>query len=277
VRISAYGQDGPYRNRPGFARIAHAFSGLAFLAGEADGPPVVPGSTSLADYISGLYGALGALLAYTARERYGIGQTIDIALYEGVFRMLDELAPAYARTGFVRRRMGADTVNAVPHSHYQTRDGKWVALACSTDKMFARFAAVMDRMDLVEPGEYATLAQREARRDEINRIVAAWIGSLPREEVMQRCLDGDVPIGPVNDIADIFADPQFQARENLITVEDPRAGEVVIPNVVPRLSETPGRFRSLGPELGQHNHEIYAGDLGISDDELQRLAEEGVI
>ncbi|TDJ63315.1 MAG: CoA transferase [Proteobacteria bacterium] len=277
VRISAYGQDGPYRNRPGFARIAHGFSGLALLAGDPDGPPVVPGSTSLGDYISGLYGALGALLAYTSRERYGVGQTIDIGLYEGVFRMLDELAPAYARSGTVRQRMGADTVNAVPHSHYKTNDGAWVALACSTDKMFERLAKVMDRVDLVAADQYATIGQREAGRDEINQIVAAWIGSLSRDEVIQRCLDGEVPIGPLNDIADIFSDPQFAARENLLKVEDPRAGEVVIPNVVPRLSETPGRFRSLGPDLGEHNREIYTDELGFSAEELRRLADDGVI
>ena len=121
VRITAYGQTGPYNDRPGFARIAHGFAGLAHLAGEPDGPPVIPGSTSLADYISGLYGALGALIAYVGRQRHGGGQYVDIGLYEGVFRMLDEMAAAYAKSGYVRQRMGADTVNVVPHSHYRTR------------------------------------------------------------------------------------------------------------------------------------------------------------
>ncbi len=277
VRISAYGQDGPYRDRPGFARIAHAFSGLAYLAGEADGPPVTPGSTSLADYISGLYAALGALLAYTARERFGVGQFVDVALYEGIFRMLDELAPAYARSGFVRERMGADTVNVVPHSHYQTADGRWVALACSTDKMFERLAAVMGRADLLAHDRFATMAQRVAARAEVNGIVADWIGGLTRDEVMRRCLAGEVPIGPLNSIADIFEDPQFQARGNLLRVQDPRVGELVVPNVVPRLSQTPGRLASLGPDLGQHNDEIYQGRLGLSDEELASLRADGVI
>ncbi len=277
IRISAYGQDGPYRDRPGFARIAHAFSGLAYLAGETDGPPVTPGSTSLADYISGLYGALGALLAYTARARFGMGQFVDIALYEGIFRMLDELAPAYAKSGFVRERMGADTVNVVPHSHYATRDGKWVALACSTDKMFERLAAVMERPELLAPERFAKMAQRVAARDDVNRIVADWIGGQSRDEVMRRCLIGEVPIGPINSIADIFEDEQFKARGNLLKVHDPRVGEVVIPNVVPRLSVTPGRFASLGPDLGQNNDEIYGERLGFSAEELERLREDGVI
>lgn len=277
VRISAYGQDGPYRDRPGFARIAHAFSGLAFLAGEHGGPPVTPGSTSLADYIAGLYAAFGALLAYTARNRFGIGQFVDVALYEGIFRMLDELAPAYARSGFVRERMGADTVNVVPHSHYQTRDGKWVALACSTDKMFERLTVVMERPELLAPDRYATMAQRLDARDAVNALVADWIGSLSRDEVMQRCLAGEVPIGPLNSIADIFADEQFQARGNLLTVHDPRAGDVVVPNVVPRLSATPGRFGSLGPDLGAHNDEIYRERLGLSEAEMAQLRADGVI
>jgi len=277
VRISAYGQDGPYRDRPGFARIAHAFSGLAYLAGEAGGPPVTPGSTSLADYISGLYAALGALLAFTSRARFGVGQFVDVALYEGIFRMLDELAPAYARSGFVRERMGADTVNVVPHSHFETADGHWVALACSTDKMFERLAAVMQRGDLLAPERFATMAQRVAARAEVNGIVADWIGSLSRDEVMTRCLAGEVPIGPLNSIADIFVDPQFAARGNLLRVEDPRIGAVVVPNVVPRLSATPGRLASLGPDLGQHNDEIYRERLNLSDEEIASLRAAGVI
>jgi crotonobetainyl-CoA:carnitine CoA-transferase CaiB-like acyl-CoA transferase len=277
VQISAYGQDGPYRDRPGFARIAHAFSGLAHLAGEAGQRPVMPGSTSLADYISGLYGALGALLAYTARTRFGIGQTVDVALYEGIFRMLDELVPAYAKTGFVRERMGPDTVNVVPHSHYETRDGKWVALACSTDKMFVRLTRVMDRPDLLAADRFASMAQRLAQRDEVNRIVAAWIGARTRQEVVELCLAGDVPLGPINSVADIFADEHFKARQNLLTAHDPREGDVVIPNVIPRLSRTPGEFRWLGPDLGQHNDEIYRGRLNMSSEELAALTAAGVI
>src|SRR6516162_10145769 len=148
LRVSAYGQSGPNHELPGFARIAHAFSGLAFLAGEPEGPPVTPGSTSLADYVTGLYGAVGVLLALRSRESTGTGQCIDLALYETIFRMLDELAPAYQQLGFVRQRMGADTVNVVPHSHYRTKDDHWIAIACSNDEMFARLARAMGRPEL---------------------------------------------------------------------------------------------------------------------------------
>ena len=130
VRISAYGQTGPYRGRPGFGRIANAFGGISYLAGYPDRPPVTPGSATLPDYLSGIYGAVGALMALRVAERTGQGQYVDIGLYESVFRILDELAPAYAYRGYVRERMGPGTVNVVPHSHYPTRDGKWIAIAC---------------------------------------------------------------------------------------------------------------------------------------------------
>lgn len=277
VRVSAYGQDGPYRDRPGYARIAHGFAGLTHLAGEPEGPPVVPGSTALADYISGVYAAVGALLALIARDRFGIGQSVDIGLYEGIFRMLDELAPVYAKTGYVRGRMGADTVNAVPHSHYRTRDGKWVALACTSDKMFERLAKVMERPDLAAPDRFGAVEARLEHRGEVNRIVAEWMASITYREAMDRCLAGGVPIGPINTIADIFEDVQFKARENLVAMPEQREESVVVPNVLPRLSETPGRLRSLGPDLGQHNKEIYLGMLGLSAEELAGLKAAGIV
>jgi crotonobetainyl-CoA:carnitine CoA-transferase CaiB-like acyl-CoA transferase len=277
VRITAYGQTGPYKDRPGFARIAHGFAGLAHLAGEPDGPPVIPGSTSLADYISGLYGALGALLAYVGRQRHGVGQYVDIGLYEGVFRMLDEMAAAFAKSGYVRQRMGADTVNVVPHSHYQTRDGKWIALACTNDRMWQRLCKAMDRLDLLAVDKYATMGQRLAERERVNGIVAAFVSSMDRDALLAHCLSHEVPAGPINTIADIFEDPQFAARQNLVEVFDPREGRVVVPNVLPKLSETPGELKWLGPDMGQHNDEIYCGRLGLSAEEVEGLKRDGII
>lgn len=277
LRVSAYGQTGPMRDRPGFARIAHAFGGLSALAGEAGGPPVVPGSTSLADYISGMWGAIGVLLALRVKERTGKGQFIDIALYESVFRLLDEIAPAYAKTGFVRERMGADTVNVVPHSHYQTATGQWVAIACTSDKMFERLAQVIGRPELAAAPEFATSAARVARRDEVNAIVAQWVGSLPMQEVLARCEAGEVPCGPIYTIADIFEDAQYRARQNLLQVIDPRAGPLVLPAAVPRLSETPAELVHAGPALGQHTAEVLGSLLGIGPEALDKLADAGVV
>ena len=157
VRISGYGQTGPYRDRPGFARIAHAFGGLTHLTGDPGGPPLTPGSTSLADYISGLYGAVGALMALRSREQVG-GQVIDIALYESIFRVLDEMAPLFAATGFVRPRLGLMTSNVCPHGHFECGDGGWVAIACTSDKMWRRMAAVLGRDALGEDARFATSA-----------------------------------------------------------------------------------------------------------------------
>jgi crotonobetainyl-CoA:carnitine CoA-transferase CaiB-like acyl-CoA transferase len=276
VRISAYGQDGPMRTLPGFARIAHAFSGLTYLAGEPGGIPVVPGSTSLADYMSGMYGAIGALVALQARAASGEGQCIDLALYESVFRVLDEIAPAYQKFGYVRERMGADTVNVCPHSHYQTRDGKWIAIACTSDAMFVRLAEVMAQPELASGERYGPQALRLAARDEVNRIVAGWVASLDLDTVLALCSKGGVPASLIFDIADIFEDPQYRARGNILTVNS-RIGDLAVPNVVPRLSATPGEIRWLGNGLGAQNDEILKNLLGLDSGEVSLLREQGII
>ena len=277
LRVSGYGQDGPYRDRPGFARIAHAVGGLSYLAGMPGETPVTPGSTSLGDYLAGLYGAVGVLVALLHRRQGGGGQSIDVGLYEAVFRVLDELAPAYARNGIVREREGAGTRNACPHGHFPTGDGRWVAIACTTDKMFARLADVMGRPELAAADSFGRQETRLADPDAVNAVVAEWTGALPLEQVMERCLAGEVPAGPVNSIADIFDDPQFRERGDLHTVDDPDLGPVVVPAVIPRLSATPGEIRGLGPSLGNANREVYGGLLGLSDEEMDRLRDAGVI
>ncbi|MBU6393364.1 MAG: CoA transferase [Sphingomonadales bacterium] len=262
ARVTAYGQTGPYRDRPGFGRIANAFSGISFLCGEPDAPPASPGTATLSDYLTGVYAALGVLTALHVRERTGRGQIIDLGLYEGTFRLLDELAPAYARHGYVRQRMGAGTVNAVPHSHYPTKDGKWVAIACTNDKIFGRLAEVMDRMDVTGDGIYGTIRKREARRAEVDAFVSHWTSGMTRDEVLAACERGQVPCGPVYGIDEIFEDPQYAARGNLVSIEDERAGELTLPAVCPRLSETPGAIRWAGRALGADNAAVLADWLG---------------
>lgn len=277
IRVTAYGQTGPYNDRPGFARVAHAFAGLAILAGEPDGRPVMPGSTSLGDYITGMYAALGALLCYIAREKLGIGQVVDIGLYEGVFRMLDEIAPVYAKTGFIRERLGADTVNLVPHSHYRTADEKWVALACSSDEMWRRMAVAMGREEMASPETFGPVTKRLASRDYINAVVAEFIAKMTRDDLMEHLLRHEVPIGPLYNIEDIFRDPQYAARQNLQEIDVPKEGKIVIPGVIPKLSETPGEIKWAGPEMGAHNEEIYLEHLGISRDQYEAYQKLGVI
>lgn len=271
LRVSAYGQSGPLRHHPGFARIAHAFSGIAYLAGEPGRPPVVPGSTSLADYGSGLFGAVGVLIALRHAERTGVGQVVDVALYESMFRMLDELAPAYAKFGVVRERTGPDTFHVVPHSNYGTRDGHWVALACSNDRMWQRLTKAMGRPELANDPRYATAPGRNAHRLEINRAVASWVAGLECEQVLAACQGADMPCSKLLNIADIFSTEQYAARGNLLKIDDPRAGEITVPAPVPRLSKTPANVRALGQALGSANRTVFGGLLGMSDDELARL------
>ena len=277
LRVSGYGQTGPYKDRPGFARVAHAFGGLTHLAGMPGGTPVTPGSTSLGDYMSGLFGAVGVLLALRQREQTGLGQVIDVALYESVFRVLDEIAPAYARGGKVRGPEGAGTLNACPHGHFKAGDGRWIAIACTSDKMFERLARAMDRPELASPDLYGEQSKRLAQRADVDRLVAEWTGSMDRDRLMETCLAHDVPSGPLNTIADIFADPHYKARGNLVEMTAGDLGPVVVPSVLPRLSETPGEITNLGPALGNATDEVLGGLLGLTDDEISRLREAKVI
>jgi crotonobetainyl-CoA:carnitine CoA-transferase CaiB-like acyl-CoA transferase len=277
VRISAYGQTGPYRDRPGFGRIANAFGGLSYLAGYPDRPPVTPGSATLPDYLSGLYGALGALLALRVAEQSGIGQVVDIGLYEGIFRILDELAPAYAYRGFVRERMGPGTVNAVPHSHYPTADGKWIAIACTNDKIFQRLALLMGRPELAGNACWGTSAKRQAAREAVDTCVAEWTSTQTAADLLRRCDEGQVPCGLLLSIADIFADPHYAARENIAHLPVAGIGTVMVPNVVPKLGATPGSVESAGPPLGAHTDEILTQLLGFDAGQLDDLRARKVI
>jgi succinyl-CoA:(S)-malate CoA-transferase subunit B len=279
LRVTGYGQTGPYKDRPGFARVAHAVGGIAYLAGMPKGTPVTPGSTTLGDYMTGLYGAIGVLMALRHRDLTGEGQYVDAALYESVFRCTDELAPAYGLLGQVRERAGSSHNDfAVPHGHFATKDGKWVALSCATDKLFARLATAMGRPELASHSIYGEQQIRLDHKHEVNEIVRDWCGSLTREEILQRCYATDTPAGPLNNIADIFGDRQFHARRNLLAVDETATGEtVIVPAPVPRMSETPGRVASLGPALGEHTNEVLHELLGLSEAEIEGLRQRRVI
>tara|TARA_Y100001960_G_scaffold333187_1_gene436972 strand:+ start:2335 stop:3567 length:1233 start_codon:yes stop_codon:yes gene_type:complete len=278
LRISGYGQTGPYKDRPAFARIAHAFGALTHLTGMPDGPPLTPGSTSLADYISGLYGAVGILLALRNRDVSGEGQMIDVALYESVFRVLDEIATAYAWDGNIRPRLGLHTSNACPHGHFETADGKWISIACTNDKMFERFTVVMKRPELSNKDQYASYLTRIEKADDLNSIVATWFKGINREDALSLCLQGGVPVSPVNSIADVFEDPHYNERETLISVYEPTLDQdIVVPAPLPRLSSTPGEIRNLGPTLGDSNKKIFEEELKLSQVEITSLRNRGII
>lgn len=279
LRLTGYGQTGPYKDRPGFARVAHAVGGIVYLSGMPKGTPVTPGSTTLGDYMTGLYGCVGVLMALRHREATGVGQYIDAALYESVFRCTDELAPAYALNGIVRERRGPNNNEfACPNGHFPTSDNRWVAISCATDKLFERLAKAMDRPELATPAVYGDQKTRLEYRHDVNEIVRDWAGSLTQQEVLERCWANRAPAGPLNTIADIFGDRQFHARRNLVAIDDPDLGEtVIVPSVLPRLSETPGQIKHLGPRLGQHTDEILRDILGLDDGRIAELRQMKVI
>jgi succinyl-CoA:(S)-malate CoA-transferase subunit B len=276
VRISAFGQTGPYRERPGFGRIAAAMGGISYLSGYPDRPPVTPGTPTIPDYLAGALAAFGTLAALEARRRTGEGQVVDVGLYEPMLRMLDELIPVYGASGYVRERIGSGTEYVVPHNHYRARDGRWLAIACTNDRMFERLATAMGRPELA--GEFSTMTARLARRAELDAIVQEWVGAADGKEVLARLDAAEVPCGLVASARDLFEDPQVRARENIVEMANPLGGLLAMVGVVPRLAATPGRIDTAGPvEVGAHNQEIYCGRLGLSLDEVQALARRGVI
>ena len=275
LRVSGYGQTGPYKDRPGFARIAHAYGGLTYLSGMPGEIPVTPGSTSLGDYMTGMNGCIGIMMALRHREATGEGQVVDCALFESVFRALDEIAPRYAADGFIRQPEGTGTLNACPHGHFPSGDGKFLAIACTTDKMFERLTIAMEREDLLE--KFGDQATRLDNRVQVLKEVEKWTRSLPRETIIDVCTRNGVPAGSINSIADIFEDEHFKAREVIKHVKVPGVGDVAVPNVFPTLSETPGTIDNLGPGLGDHNKDLYREELALSDSELESLKESGVI
>ena len=274
VRISAFGQTGPARERPGFGRIAAAVSGASYLSGYPDRPPVSPGTPTIPDYLAGAFGALTAL---RHRDRTGEGQVVDVGLYEPMLRMLDELIPVYGATGYVRERIGSATEYVVPHNHYATRDGGFIAIACTNDRMFERLAVkAMDRPALVT--EFPTMATRLARRQDVDGAVAGWVGGLDAADALARLDAAEVPCSRVASVRDIFGDSQVRARGNILAVPSPLGGLLHMAGVIPHLSLTPGEVRHPGPlGIGADNEEVYCGRLGLSRQELTELHARGVI
>ncbi len=277
VRISAFGQTGPNRERPGFGRIAGAVSGVSYISGYPDRPPVSPGTPTIPDYLAGAMGAVGALAAIESRHRTGLGQVVDVALYEPMLRMLDEMIPVHGALGTVRERIGSGTEYVVPHNHYQARDGSWIAVACTNDRMFERLAVdAMKQPDL--HAEFSSMHERIRRRAELDARVQDWVGAFDAAEALARLDAADVPCSRVNSVKDLFEDEHLRARDNLIPVPGPGGDTLWMPGIVPKLSLTPGRVTSAGPAtVGAHNEEIYCGRLGLTRDDLDALARKGIV
>jgi formyl-CoA transferase len=281
VRISVFGQSGPYSPRPGLDRLGIAFGGLLHLTGDPDRPPVRPGVT-VSDYLTGVFAAFAAVSSLYGRDRssggsVGRGEVIDAPLYGAILRILEWTLAGYDRLGVVRQREGNRLSHSAPLDNYPTSDGFFVCIVAGSDANFGRLCAAMDQPELTRDPRFATLAERAARGDEINGLVAAWTSSLPAEEITLRCVAHDVPVGTAYSAADIFNDPHMTARGDLVAVDDPVIGPVRQQAPFPRLTNRPTPVPTGAPELGQHNREVWCDLVGLSETELADLIERGVI
>jgi crotonobetainyl-CoA:carnitine CoA-transferase CaiB-like acyl-CoA transferase len=276
ARVSGWGQDGPYRDRPGFGTMVEAMSGFAHTTGPADGPPTLP-SFPMADMVAALAGASAVLAALRHRDRVsGRGQLVDVSLYEPLLSVLGPDAARFALDGTVRERHGNTSDNASPRGTYRTRDGKWVALSASTPASAAALLKGLGLGAMLEDPRFATNDARVAHNELVDRALAGAIGARTLDEMQRLFETADLTASPVYDVADITKDPHVVARGILIDVPDPELGAVRMVAPTPRLTATPAAVAWPGPALGAHNREVY-GALGIDDAELDALARDGII
>lgn len=279
VRISGYGQTGPYRDRPGFGGVAEAVGGLRHVVGYPDRPPVRVG-ISLADTVSGLYATIGALMGLLRRNTTARGELVDVALYESVYSLMESLVPDYAAFGVERGPSGSGLPGIVPSNTFRCADGKYVVISGNGDSIFKRLMRAIGRADLADDPALADNAGRVPRQEEIETAIKVWTTRLPQVEVLDALEDNDVPAGPIFGSAEIVRDPHYKFRDMVEThavdigESEPRA--IAFPGIVPTLTNEPGQTRWLGPDLGAHTNEVL-DELGLGATERQRLRDKGVI
>ena len=277
VRVTGFGQTGPYRERAGFGTLAESMSGFAHMNGYPDGPPTLP-PFALADGIAGISGAFLTLAALRAREaEAGVGQMIDLSIYEPIFWLLGPQASVYDQLGVAQGRSGNRAPFTAPRNAYLSRDGVWLGLSASSQSTAERTVDLVGHPELAEQEWFANHTGRLQHQDELDEVIGAWVAERDADEVVATFGAAGAAIAPILDIAGIFEDPQYAHNESVTTVEDPVLGPVRMQNLVGRLSATPGQVRTTGPALGQHNEEILGGLIGYGEAELRHMAEEGVI
>jgi crotonobetainyl-CoA:carnitine CoA-transferase CaiB-like acyl-CoA transferase len=277
TRISGYGQTGPYALRPGYASVCEGFGGLRYVNGYPGQPPVRP-NLSMGDTLAGLHAVLGILMALWQRNKHQEqrGQTVDVALYEAVFNLMEAVVPEYDGAGIIREPSGSTVTGIVPTNTYRCRDGKYVIIGGNGDSIFCRLMGAAGRSDMANDPKLANNAGRVRHEREIDAALSAWTATLDSTQVLEILETSRVPAGPIYNAADMVGDPHFQARGMFeqVTVN----GKFLkIPAIPPRLEVTPGVTEWPGPEIGSHNSEIYGSLLGLPDNELAKLEKEGVI
>ncbi len=276
ARVSGFGQTGPYSPRAGYALIGEAMGGLRHITGEPDRPPARAG-ISIGDSLSGLHAVLGILLALHHRNQTGQGQVVDVAIYESVLSVMENLVTEYDLTGYQRQRSGAILPGIAPSNAYPTAEGDLVVIGANQDTLFQRLCEAMQRPDLATDPRYQGHAARGRHQAELDAIISAWTATLPTETLLQLMQDKGVASGLVYKAADMLADPHFAARNAIVETPHPVFGTVKMQNAFPILTETPGGVRWPGPELGAHTEDVLQAVLGIAADEAARLRGRGVV
>lgn len=279
VRLSGFGQTGPYKDRVGFGAIGESMGGMRYITGYADRAPVRVG-ISIGDSLAAMYGAMGALMALHHRHASGRGQVVDVALYEAVFSMMESMLPEYGMTGFVRERTGASLPGIVPSNTYRCGDGQYIVIGANGDSIFKRMMTAIGRDDLGNDPRLADNAGRSTRTQELDDAIAAWTKTNTLDAALAVLEKADVPAGRIYSIADIVNDVQFQARgmieKHSLNHASNQSAEVLLPGIVPKLSETPGQTRWIGPKLGEHTAEILQS-IGFDTDTQAQLKTRGII
>lgn len=276
IRVTGFGQDGPYASQPGYGSIGEAMGGLRYVMGEPDRPPARAG-ISIGDTIAALFACIGGLMALHAREHTGRGQVVDAALYESVLAVMESLISEYDATGYIRERTGGVLPKIAPSNAYPTADGLMILIAANQDTVFRRLCEAMGRSELAVDARYHTHLARGDNQGELDDLIAAWTVTIDAQTLRDTLIAHSVPNGWIYRAPEMLADPHFAAREAIVRMPHPELGELAMQNVAPRLSDTPGGVRWVGPELGAHNDEVLGTLLGLSEDERDTLRAAGVI
>jgi crotonobetainyl-CoA:carnitine CoA-transferase CaiB-like acyl-CoA transferase len=277
VSVSTYGRSGPYSERTGAGTLAEAYGGLTYMTGEADGPPMLP-SLPLGDTLCALSGVIGALSACYYRDVVGgPGQHVDVSMYEPILQLIGPTIAAYERGGEVPSRTGSRVPGGVPRNVYRTADGQWIVVSGTTDAQVARVLTLIGKDTPEMVARFGRSEDRLKNGDDLDGLVAQWVGTQAREAALDALLEVRVPAAPVNDVPSILRDPHILARGDVVTLPDDDVGSVDIVAPVPRLSATPGAIRTPAPKLGADNAEVYAALLGLGADELAELSAKGVV
>ena len=277
VRISGFGQDGPYRDRPGYGSTGESMGGLRYVTGFPDRPPLKMG-VSIGDAVAALYATIGTLAALRRRDATGRGELVDVALHEAVFSLLEGILPEYAHSGVVRERQGNALPGSAPSNSYPTADGRYITIGANGESIFKRFCAAIGQPELFLDSRFAGNQARRRNSVALDEVIIEWTRKHTVDKIWELMIEAGVPAAPVYSIADIVGDPQFAARGMIIEAPGPGSvGKVKMPGFVPRFSQGPSQLRWAGPRLGEHTAAVLSQELGLSTGDLARLAEAGVI